>query len=340
MRSDMNAAVFTRVGSAPVLTELPDPIPKPEEIVLRVEACGVCHSDLHLVDGDWADSLARRVTPSIFGHEIVGTVLDRGASVRSIERGERVGVGWVGETCGRCEQCVEGNDNLCAGRQVTGIDRQGGWASHAAVHASQVVRVPDGLDPCEVAPLFCAGVTVYRGMKKTAIRPGDRVAIFGVGGLGHIAVQLARMWRAETTAIDPSDSRLELARELGARHTLSPDDAAQSLLSVGGAHVAVVTAASTSAYDEAFRSLRKGGTLVVVGLPNKALQFIADDLATREIRLVGSAVGSRADVRELLELAEKGKIRCEVERLPLEAVGDALERLRAGRVRGRIVLEP
>jgi propanol-preferring alcohol dehydrogenase len=336
----MKAAVFTEVGRAPLLTELADPVIGPDELLLRVEACGVCHSDLHLVDGDWMESLARRVTPTIFGHEIVGRVLDRGSSVRSIEKGDRVGVGWVGETCGCCEQCVEGNDNLCAWRQVTGIDRQGGWATHVAVHTSQVVRLPDGLDPCEVAPLFCAGVTVYRGMKKARIRAGDRVAIFGVGGLGHLAVQLARMWRAETTAVDPGASRLELARELGARHTVAPEGAAHTLQAAGGTHVAVVTAASTSAYDEALRSLRKGGTLVVIGLPNDTLQFVADDLATREIHLVGSAVGSRQDARELLDLAAGGKIRCEVERLHLDAVGDALQRLREGRVRGRIVLVP
>jgi len=336
----MKAAVFTEAGQSPRLTDLPDPVPGPDDVLVRVEACGVCHSDLHLVDGDWADSLSRCVQPTIFGHEIVGIVIARGSSVRAVKKGDRVGVGWVGQTCGRCEYCIEGNDNLCLERKITGIDRQGGWAGTVSLSAAQSIRVPDEIDPGEAAPLFCAGVTVYRGMKKASIRSGQRVAVFGVGGLGHIAVQLAKYWRAETSAVDPSAERLDLARELGARHMLHPGGAAKALLAQGGAHVAIVTAASTAAYGEALRSLRKGGTLVIVGLPNDPLKVIADDLATREIRLVGSAVGSREDQRELLQLAAKGKVRCVVERLALDQVGEALERLREGQVRGRIVLEP
>ncbi len=320
--------------------ELPDLRPASDEVLVHVEACGVCHSDLHLADGEWGESLARRVRPTILGHEIVGTVVARGADVRSIEKGERIGVGWVGATCGGCAHCKAGDDNLCDDRRITGIDRPGGYASLATIKATQAVNVPDSLPPAEAAPLFCAGVTVYRGMKKASIEARQHVAVFGVGGLGHIAVQLARMWRAETFAIDVDETKLAFARDHGARHVVLAGAAESELRAAGGVDVAVVTAASGRAYVSALASLRKRGTLVVVGLPNEPLQLVADDIATREIRIVGSAVGSREDLREILDLAARGRIRCVTETTPLANANEALARLRSGDVRGRLVLVP
>lgn len=336
----MRCAILDEPDKPLRLTVLPVPDPGPDEVLVRVEACGVCHSDLHIASGEWTESLERRVRPTILGHEIVGRIVEAGASVRELEAGQRVGVGWVGETCGRCEHCEAGDDNLCVERRVTCVDRQGGWSTHALLHASQAVVVPEALDPVEAAPLFCAGVTVFRGMKKAGIRPGQRVAVFGAGGLGHIGVQLARAWGAETIAVDPGDAQRALALELGASQALSPDGAVGEILSGGGAHVAVVTAPAVRAYRQAARSLRKGGTLVVVGLPSEPLQFVADHIATAEIRIVGSAVGSKADQGEILSLAAEGKIRCMTERVTLDEIDGALARLREGSVRGRIVVVP
>lgn len=267
-------------------------------------------------------------------------VLGRGAGVRSIEKGQRIGVGWVGETCGRCGFCRDGHDNLCDERRITGIDRIGGFSTVTTVAASQAIVLPDKLMPVEAAPLFCAGVTVYRGMKQAGIEAGQRVAIFGVGGLGHIAVQLARMWRADCWAVDTDPRKLELAGRLGARHTVTIQEAKDAIAAAGGVNVAVVTAASTKAYADAVHCLRKRGTLVVVGLPNDPIRLIADDIATRELRIVGSAVGSREELHELLELAVDGHVRCVTEPMPLDGVNEALGRIRRGEVSGRLVLVP
>lgn len=328
----MKAAVLNRPGEPLEISELPDPEPGAGEILVRVEACGVCHSDLHLADGEWKDSLDRRIRPTVLGHEVVGLVEILGSDVSGIETGQRVGVGWVGSACGQCTYCDEGSDNLCERRLITGIDLAGGYAEKIVMKASQAVRVPDNIDPTAAAPLFCAGITVYRGMKKAAIQSGQRVAVFGVGGLGHIGVQLAKMWEAETTAVDLMPDKLDFARSLGADHVtdLAPREI----------HVAVVTAASRSAYEAAFHSLRKGGTLVVVGLPNEPLSWLADDIATNEIRIVGSAVGPRAEIYELLHLASTGRVTCKTANLPLDKANEALEQLRRGEVTGRLALVP
>ena len=338
--SSMRAAVLDEPGSPLTLVELPDPRPDRGQLLVRVEACGACHSDIHLADGEWRDTLSRRVRPTILGHEIVGTIEERGAGVAGLNVGERVGVGWVGWSCGECEFCLEGDDNLCLKRRVTGIDMPGGYATHAILHASQAIRIPATLRPTEAAPLLCAGVTVYRGMRKAAITPGQRVAVFGVGGLGHIAVQLAKLAGATTVAVDLDEEKLALARTLGCDLALAADRATTSILALGGAHVAVVTAASAAAYDAALHSMRKGGTIVVVGLPSEPLGWLADDLATSEVRIVGSAVGSRADLSAILELAASGRVRCVVETVALEEINEAFDRFRRGRVTGRIVVVP
>jgi alcohol dehydrogenase, propanol-preferring len=322
------------------LTAVADPAPSPDELLVRIDACGVCHSDVHLADGEWPELDQRRVRPTVLGHEIVGTVIERGERALRFEPGRHVGVGWVGETCGQCAFCQEGCDNLCDERRITGVDRAGGYADHALIRASQAIPVPDGLTAVEAAPLFCAGVTVYRGLKKAAIAPGKRVAVYGIGGLGHLALQIARAWHAETIAVDTDAGKLELAREMGARHVLAADAAPGEILSGGGADVAVVTAPAKEAYVDATRSLRKGGTIVVIGIPNALLRFNPDDVVTREIRIVGSSVGSRDDIRDVLAMAAAGKIRCVTETLPLDDVNEALSRLREGRVRGRLVLVP
>ncbi len=319
-----------------VLRSVPRPEPGPDDLLVRVMACGVCHTDLHTVEGE----LMPAHLPLIPGHQVVGEVESMGRSVAGWQKGQRVGIAWLRWTCGECEFCLEGDDNLCLQRRITGIDMRGGYASHAILQASQVVRIPQVLRPTDAAPLLCAGVTVYRGMRKSAITPGQRVVVFGVGGLGHIAVQLARLAGATTIAVDLDEEKLSLARALGCDLTLTPENATTEILALGGAHVAVVTAASTKAYDAALGSLRKGGTVVVVGLPSAPLGWLADDLATREVRVVGSAVGSKADLAAILELAASGHVQCVVETAALAEINDVLDRLRSGRVDGRVVIVP
>src|ERR1035441_2942579 len=212
----MKAAVLHAFKTPLVLEEVARPEAGADEVLIEVEVCGVCHSDLHVADGDWTQLAGIIKRPLILGHEIVGRVVERGAAVQSVQVGERVGVPWVQWTCGQCEFCREGSENLCVRQRITGVMVDGGYAEYAKAPASHVVKIPDTL-PCEqAAPLLCAGVTVHRALKQSKIRAGQRLAVFGVGGLGHIAVQIGRAAGAEVTAIDVSEEKLALAKSLGA----------------------------------------------------------------------------------------------------------------------------
>ncbi len=334
----MKAAVLNEVGQPLRIEDVPKPSPGEGEVLVKVEASGVCHSDLHLADGDWPDAIARRVKPTILGHEVVGTVEALGPNVNGVQAGDRVGIGWLCETCGRCYPCRDGDENLCLDRAVTGIEIQGGYAEYFKAKATHVVKVPGGLDPVQAAPLFCAGVTVYSAIQKADPQPGEKVAVFGVGGLGHLAVQLVKNTGAETIAIDVAGDKLELARSLGADLTLKSGKAAAELQAMGGVHAAIVTAAAKPAYDAAFRSLRKKGKLIIVGLPKEDLTFFADDVVMGQFLITGSAVGTRDDIRAVLDLAAQGKVRCQMETAKLEDINDIFDRLRKGTVTGRIVL--
>jgi propanol-preferring alcohol dehydrogenase len=254
--------------------------------------------------------------------------------------GDRVGVAWLHATCGECGPCREGRENLCRRAVITGVMVDGGYAEYMVARASHALRVPDALGALEAAPLFCAGLTVYRALKNAGVGPGQRVAIFGVGGLGHLAVQIAKAWGAEVIALDVDAAKLELARTLGAGQTLNAANAEdiRALRKQGGVQVAVVTSAAKAAYDTAFKCLSPGGTLSVVGLPAEPLSFPALALVGIEARIVGSSVGTRDDMRAVLELAAAGKLRCLVETQPLAEVNSVFERMRRGQINGRVVL--
>src|SRR5271156_1350830 len=338
----MKAAVLRAFKEPLVLEEIPRPIPGPNDLLIELEACGVCHSDLHLADGDWPQLAAATKKPLILGHEIAGRVIEKGDGAGEFAIGDRVGLPWIYWTCGECEFCREGNENLCTRQKITGVTVDGGFATFVKAPASHVVRIPDGLTAVEAAPLFCAGVTVYRALKQARIQKGQRLAIFGIGGLGHIGVQIGRELGAEITAIDVSDSKLGLAKSLGAERTLNASSVhvAKELRASGGVHVALVTSAATAAYDVAFSSLRPTGTLLVVGLPAEKICFPPILMAAGEVCIRASAVGTRQDVREVLAMAAAGKIRCETAAHPLEEVNTVLENLRHGRISGRAVLTP
>ena len=336
----MKAAILQEFKRPLALEEVARPELEADEVLIQVEACGVCHSDLHLADGDWPQLTAIIKKPVILGHEIAGRVVERGAAVRDLEVGNRVGIAWIHWTCGECAFCQEGNENLCAKQKITGVTVDGGFAEFVKAPASHAVKIPEELSSIEAAPLFCAGVTVHRALKQSGVFSGQRLAIFGIGGLGHIAVQIAREFGTEIIAVDVSDEKLELARTLGATSGLNIKSAnvIKELRAKGGVHVALVTSAARAAYDLAFSCLRPTGTLLVVGLPSDNICFSPILMSAREVHIRASAVGTRQDVREVLTMASKGKIRCHVAPRPLAHANEVLDELRHGQVSGRIAL--
>jgi len=336
----MKAAVLHAFKTPLSLEEVARPEAGPDEVLIEVEVCGVCHSDLHVADGDWTQLAGIVKKPLILGHEIVGRVVERGAAVQSVQVGERVGVPWAQWTCGQCEFCREGYENLCARQRITGVMVDGGYAEFAKAPASHVVKIPATLSSEQAAPLLCAGVTVHRALKQPKIRAGQRLAVFGVGGLGHIAVQIGRAAGAEVTAIDISEEKLALARSLGAVRTLNAAtrDVIKEVRSSGGVHIALVTSAAKSAYDMAFYCVRPTGTLLAVGLPAREISFPPILMAAGEIQIKASAVGTREDLREVLAMGAAGTVHCQVTTRPLAEVQDVLARLSRGEVSGREVL--
>ncbi len=338
----MKAAILNEFKKQLSIEEVARPTPGAHEVLIEVQACGVCHSDLHVANGDWPQIVPITKKPLILGHEITGRVVEKGASVNQLELGERVGVPWVHWTCGECEFCREGNENLCVKQQITGVTVDGGYAEFVKAPASHALKIPDELSCIEAAPLFCAGVTVYRALKHAKIQRGQRLAVFGVGGLGHLAVQIGQGLGATVSAIDVSEEKLQHARGLGASVALNAAtvNVVKELRRSGGVHAALVTSAAKAAYDAAFPSVRPGGILLVVGLPSESLCFPPILMAASEIRIKASSVGTRQDMRELLAMAAAGKVRCEVATRPLTQVNEVFEQLRHGQVHGRMVLVP
>ena len=338
----MKAAILRDFKQRLSIEEVERPHPEADEVLIQVEACGACHSDLHVADGDWTQLAGIVKRPLILGHEIAGHVVEKGPAVHDLQIGDRVGVPWIHWTCGECEFCREGNENLCSRQKITGVTVDGGYAEYVKAPATHALNIPDDLSALEAAPLFCAGLTVYRALQGAGIVPGQRLAVFGIGGLGHLAVQFGRAFGAEVTAIDISPEKLELARSSGASDTLNAatTDAAKQLRRKGGVHVSLVTSAAKSAYDTAFSCVRPTGTLLVVGLPAENICFPAILMAAGEVRIRATAVGTRQDLREVLALAAAGKVRCQVAGWPLAQANEALNLLRKGKVSGRLVLTP
>ena len=336
----MKAAVLHEFKTPLAFEEVTRPEAGADEVLIEVEVCGVCHSDLHVADGDWTQLAGIVKKPLILGHEIVGRVVERGPAVQSVQVGERVGIPWIQWTCGQCEFCREGSENLCARQRITGVMVDGGYAEYAKAPASHVVRIPETLSSEQAAPLLCAGVTVHRALKQANLRAGQRLAIFGVGGLGHIALQIARAAGAEVTAVDISEEKLALAKSLGAVRTLNAatNNVVKEVRGFGGVHVALVTSAAKSAYDMAFYCVRPTGTLLAVGLPANDISFPPILMAAGEIQIKASAVGTREDLREILVLGAAGTVHCQVTTRPFAEVQEVLGQLSRGEVSGRAVL--
>jgi propanol-preferring alcohol dehydrogenase len=334
----MKAAVVQDFKQPLLLEDVDVPTPDGGDVLIKVEACGVCHSDLSIVEGDWPQLTRIIKKPLIPGHEVVGRVVKRGNQVQHLAIGDRVGVAWLHWSCGECELCQEGLENLCPKQAITGASVDGGYAEFIKAKASHALPVPAALDPAEAAPLLCAGVTVYRAVKNADIQPGQRVAVFGIGGLGHLAVQIAKTFGARVIAVDIAADKLELAQQVGADQAINSatEDATKIFRSMGGVHAAIVASAAKAAYNQAFWAVRPAGTLMVVGMPAEELSFPA--IMMREIKIRSVATGTRDDLRETLNLAATGKIRCLIETNGLDKVNEILTQMRQGRIRGRAVI--
>ena len=333
----MLAAVVESFDRPLRVSEVDTPTPGPGEILVRIEASGLCHTDIHAAHGDWP---VKPSLPFIPGHEGVGIVEVLGSGVTEVGLGDRVAVPWLGYACGTCDHCVSGWETLCLQQRNTGYSVDGGFAEFIRASARYVVRVPDGVEPADAAPLTCAGVTTYKAVKVSKARPSDLVAVFGIGGLGHMAVQYARIAGARVVAVDLQDDKLELARELGADVTVnaSAEDPAAAIQALGGADAAIALAVAPQAFRDAYGSLKRGGTLVFVGLPaDNGVEIPIFETVLNGITIVGSIVGTRIDLREVFELHAAGRTRVIRETWPLAEVNEAIAEVEHGRVPARVV---
>jgi len=333
----MKAAVLHQAGYPLTIEEVETPVPGAGEMLIQVKACGVCHTDLHLAAGE------RRLhkLPLILGHEAVGIVEALGPGVVNFKPGDRAGIPWIYSTCGTCEYCTSDREPLCPAIVVTGFMVDGGYAEYVKVPASHAVAMPAELSFVAAAPLYCAALTSYRALKVSGARVGETVAVWGVGGLGHYAVQIAKAMGCRVVAVDIDSAKLELARELGADVVVEAErpDADESIKAVGGAHVVVNLASTPEAIAQGFRALRRGGTLILVGLPAGTFTLPILGSVAKGIRILTSAVGTRQDLREVLALAAAGKIRTIAETARLDQVNDVFDRMKTGGIKGRVVLE-
>lgn len=308
------------------------------EALLEMECCGVCHTDLHVKNGDFGDK-----TGVILGHEGIGVVKEIGPGVTSIKVGDRASVAWFFQGCGHCEYCASGNETLCRNVKNAGYTVDGGMAEECIVVADYSVKVPDGLDSAAASSVTCAGVTTYKAVKVSQIRPGQWIAIYGMGGLGNLALQYAkRVFNAKVIAVDVNDDQLKFALETGADLTINSrnEDAAKIIQEkTGGAHAAVVTAVAKAAFNSAVDAVRAGARVVAVGLPPEAMSLDIPRLVLDGIQVVGSLVGTRQDLVEAFQFAAEGKVVPKVTRRPIEDINDIFHEMEQGKIQGRMVID-
>jgi propanol-preferring alcohol dehydrogenase len=336
----MQAAVVEQFGKPLVIQEWDIPVPGPGQILVKTEACGVCHTDLHAAHGDWP---LKPALPFIPGHEGIGLVVAIGAGVTMVKEGDRVGVPWLYSACGHCEYCLSAKETVCAEAQFGGYTKNGGFAEYILADANYVAHIPAGLAAVDAAPIICAGVTSYKGIKETGVKPGDWIAISGIGGLGHLAIQYAKVMGLHVCAIDIDDSKLAHAKSLGADLTINArigdPIAAMRKATGGGAHGVLITAPSLSAFQQGVAMTRKCGTCVLVGLPPGEFPVPLFDVVANCITVRGSFVGTRQDMAEALAFAAEGKVKADIELQPLSAINRILDRLESGNVASRVVID-
>ena len=334
----MKAAVVEKFGKPLVLREVPIPTPGPGQALVEVFATGVCHTDLHAADGDWP---IKPTLPLIPGHEGAGIVAALGPGVSHLKEGDRVGIAWLHSACGHCDYCLAGWETLCPDQLNSGYSVNGTFAQFALGQGDYLGRIPKNLSFVDAAPILCAGVTTFKGLKQTEARPGEWVVISGVGGLGHVAIQYAKAMGLHVAAVDLGPEKMALAQKLGAEITIdarTQDPAKEIQQQIGGAHGALVTAVSPIAFKQAVGMLRRGGTCVLNGLPPGDFPVSIFDVVLNGYTIRGSIVGTRLDLEESLAFASDGKVKATIETLPLESINEVFSRLKKGQVSGRVVL--
>jgi alcohol dehydrogenase, propanol-preferring len=339
MTRTMKAAVVREFGRPLIIEEVPVPTPGRGQILVKIAATGVCHTDLHAANGDWP---VKPKPPFIPGHEGVGHVVAVGAGVSHVKEGDRVGVPWLYTACGHCKHCLGGWETLCEEQQNTGYSVNGSFAEYVVADPTFVGRLPDNVSFVDIAPVLCAGITVYKGLKVTDTKPDDWMVISGIGGLGHMAVQYAKAMGLNVIAVDIDDAKLDLARKLGASLTINArkaDPIAFVKKEVGGAQGVLVTAVSPKAFEQALGMVGRGGTVSLTGLPPGDFPLSIFDTVLNGITVRGSIVGTRLDLQEALNFAGEGKVKATVKTEALENINDIFARMRKGDIQGRIVVD-
>lgn len=333
----MRAAVVTDFTAPLEIQEIPVPEPGQDEVLVRIKASGLCHTDIHAAHGDWP---VKPTPPFVPGHEGVGRIEKLGPNVTSRAVGERVAIAWLGSACGECRYCIAGWETLCEQQQNSGYSVNGAFAEYAVVRAGFAVPVPESVSSADAAPLSCAGVTTYKAIKVARVAPAETVVVFGIGGLGHLALQYARIAGAFVIAVDVEDHKLELATRLGADHVVNAarEDPVEAIQRLGGADVSVALAASSASFDQAFASLRRGGRLVCVALPAEGtIQLPIFDTVLKGISVIGSIVGTRNDLADVFALHAAGRTEVVAVERKLDEVNESFADVLAGRVPARIV---
>ncbi len=336
----MRAAVVEAFGEPLLLREWDTPTPGANQILVKTEACGVCHTDLHAARGDWP---VKPKPPFIPGHEGIGRVAAVGPGVTNVKEGDRVGVPWLYSACGQCEYCLSAWETVCGSAQFGGYTVNGGFAEYILADPNYVARIPNGLSATNAAPIICAGVTTYKGIKEAATKPGDWIVISGTGGLGHLAIQYAKAMGQHVCAVDIDDSKLTHAKLMGADATVNAKlpNAIELVKKItdGGAQGVLITAPSLVAFKQGVAMTRKRGTCVLTGLPPGEFPFPLFDVVLNCITVRGSLVGTRQDMAEALAFAAEGKVKADIELQPLSAINHVLDRLERGEVAARVVLD-
>jgi len=336
----MQVAMVEHFKKPLVLREWDIPTPGPGQILIKTEACGVCHTDIHAADGDWP---VPPTLPFIPGHEGIGRVTAVGAGVTLVKEGDRVGVPWLHSACGHCEYCLTAWETICPEETFTGYNINGAFAEYLLADPNYVAHIPAALSAENAAPIICAGITSYKGIKQTEAKPGEWLAVSGIGGLGHLAVQYAKHMGLKVCAVDIDDSKLALAKSVGADATVNakvgdPVDAVKKATG-GGAHGVLITAPSLPAFKQGIGMTRKHGICVLVGLPPGDFPVPLFELVANCISVRGSFVGNREDLAEALSFAAEGKVKADIELKPLSSINDVFKSLERGTVPGRVVLQ-